>query len=139
MRSGLARALTLLVSLVASVVLLELGLRVATPETFGQRPFPDIPFISLDPVFGWTNLPDVDSARSFEMDVPIGTNALGFRGPELARDKPAGAFESSAWVTRARSAGGARRTIPRATSASTTTRPSWRRCCASVASRTSRW
>jgi lysophospholipase L1-like esterase len=77
--------MVLLLSMVAAVVLTELGLRLLVDEAQWARPFSHgaWSWVVTDPVLGWTNQPGFTS-RAF------GINALGFRGPELLVEKPRG-------------------------------------------------
>ena len=91
MRPALLRAITLLISLLLSIVLLEGGLRVATSETLGQRPFSVLSFIRFDPIFGWRNLPNVKTAAGFRARRSRSARTLSAsEGPELVREKPKG-------------------------------------------------
>jgi lysophospholipase L1-like esterase len=71
---------SVLVALVAS----ELILRIFTGPTFLQRHYGGFgPWRVYDPVLSWTNSPGYE-------DFQVRINSLGFRGPEVTREKPDG-------------------------------------------------
>lgn len=66
----------------------EGALRLLTPPTFLQRPYPNWPWLIKDPVVGWKNRanyppPNIESS-------PYRINSLGFRGPGFTKAKPEG-------------------------------------------------
>ena len=76
------------ISLVIGLVMCEGALRLFTPPTFLQRPYPIWAWEVNDPVVGWKNragYPPSDSEPS-----PFRINSLGFRGPEFTKAKPDG-------------------------------------------------
>ena len=100
MRSATAKGTVLALSGLAALLLLEGLLRLTTTADFGSAPPAcDGAFISalglvFDPVFGWRNAVGSRDRRcetrygAVEMDAAI--SELGFRGPEIEREKPRG-------------------------------------------------
>jgi lysophospholipase L1-like esterase len=81
-------------SALASLLLLEGVLRLVTGPLFLTSPFVGFPWMAYDPVLGWRNVPGTwvvgagDPARAGNAAVTI--DALGFRGPEVSREKEDG-------------------------------------------------
>ena len=90
MGASLARALAITLILCLAC---EGALQVATGSLFpeGQPTF--LPWMGLDPVFGWRNIPDAPVGRVVRSDgaeLELGINSLGFRGPEVGEKASGG-------------------------------------------------
>jgi lysophospholipase L1-like esterase len=90
-----ARLALLTASTLAGLLLCEALLRGATDPDFPERRgLPPFFWIAFDPVLGWRNRPSTSLARiapaALPADVDRAIDALGFRGPGLAPEKPPG-------------------------------------------------
>ena len=89
---GLGNAILVLVSIAVALVAVEFGLRV---YFFGTMAEPDFGQTLHDPhpTRAWTLKPNLVAAKQ-ELDytVPVTTNRLGLRGPEIGYERQAGTF-----------------------------------------------
>ena len=88
MPKALFRFLVLALALAISLVFAELILRKFSP-TYIRLHSPPHPFLKAHPTRGWAMIPGY-RGRDWQVDFRV--NALGFRGLEIAREKPPGVF-----------------------------------------------
>jgi lysophospholipase L1-like esterase len=77
----------MLVSATAMLAVAELGSRLLSP-TYRRMHDPPRPFLVRHPTRGFALKPGYDSTETWGLRFRV--NRLGFRGPEVSRDKPAG-------------------------------------------------